>query len=214
MLQTRKQINPDPVPLLKLPQVVPGLHCQSDLRRRRAEGCGQTHRHLRRYRRISIQYTGQGNTSDTQMICGSRNAHLSQIFPDDLAGMWRVVHTHGKFLSVIVAAVMKFLTHSIYLGFARMLGFESLVNGVDSSVEMESWGVFGRTASGHAHTSAKEMASVRVAVGISVARYPRRDPHERYYRIRLLSWMNGVKANVGPRMENTRLLEPSGLKLP
>jgi hypothetical protein len=106
------------------------------------------------------------------MICGGRNAHLSQIFPDDLAGMWRVVHTHGKFLSVIVAAVMKFLTHSIYLGFARMLGFESLVDGVDSSVEMESWEVFGRTASGHAHTSAKEMASVRVAVGISVARYP------------------------------------------
>ena len=88
--------------------------------------------------------------------------------------MWRVVHTHGKFLSVIVAAVMKFLTHSIYLGFARMLGFESLVDGVDSSVEMESWEVFGRTASGHAHTSAKEMASVWVAVGISVTRYP---PH-------------------------------------
>ena len=32
--------------------------------------------------------------------------------------------------------------------------------------------------------------------------------------MRLLSWMNGVKANTGQRMENTRLREPSYLQLP
>ena len=29
---------------------------------------------------------------------------------------------------------------------------------------------------------------------------PRTDPHGRHYRMRLLSWMNGVKANSGVRM--------------
>src|SRR5215469_11991528 len=31
---------------------------------------------------------------------------------------------------------------------------------------------------------------------------PRTDPHERHYRMRLLSWMNGVKANSGVRVQD------------
>jgi hypothetical protein len=37
----------------------------------------------------------------------------------------------------------------------------------------------------------------------------RTDPHERYSRMRLLSWMNGVKANSGVWMEYTRLRKPT-----
>ncbi len=42
----------------------------------------------------------------------------------------------------------------------------------------------------------------------------RTDPHERHYRMRLLSWMNGVKADARVRMKNTRLGEPPHLQLP
>src|SRR6266851_2297717 len=38
---------------------------------------------------------------------------------------------------------------------------------------------------------------------------PRTDPHERHYRMRLLSWMCGVKATSRVWMENTRLWNPS-----
>src|SRR6266446_8162487 len=41
-----------------------------------------------------------------------------------------------------------------------------------------------------------------VAVGIAVARYPRTDPYERISRIRLLPWMNGVKAHIRIRMHD------------
>jgi hypothetical protein len=41
----------------------------------------------------------------------------------------------------------------------------------------------------------------------------RSDPHERHYRMRLLSRMNGVEANSRPRMKDTRLREPSILQL-
>ena len=37
---------------------------------------------------------------------------------------------------------------------------------------------------------------------------PRTDPHKWRYRMRLLSWMCGVKANSGIWMEHTRLREP------
>src|SRR5207253_6665005 len=44
--------------------------------------------------------------------------------------------------------------------------------------------------------------------GRSVA-IPRTDPHGRHYRMRLLSWMCGVKANSRVRMKNTWPWKPS-----
>jgi hypothetical protein len=41
---------------------------------------------------------------------------------------------------------------------------------------------------------------------------PRTDPHERNYRMRLLSWMNGIKANLGIRMKNARAWDPPRLQ--
>src|SRR5215831_14764590 len=41
----------------------------------------------------------------------------------------------------------------------------------------------------------RQVGEQTVAVGMPVAQHPRTDPHERHYRMRLLSWMNGVKAN-------------------
>jgi hypothetical protein len=38
---------------------------------------------------------------------------------------------------------------------------------------------------------------------------PRTDPHERHYRMGLLSWMIGVKASSGVRMEHARLRKPA-----
>lgn len=40
------------------------------------------------------------------------------------------------------------------------------------------------------------LSSATVAVGMSVARRSRTDPHEGHYRMRLLSCMNGVKDGV------------------
>ena len=38
---------------------------------------------------------------------------------------------------------------------------------------------------------------------------PRTDPHERHYRMGLLSWMNSVKANSWVRMQHPRLRQPA-----
>src|SRR5487761_1408985 len=79
------------------PKIELRLHFQPKFRRG-AESFGKLKRHLRRDADISIQQPRERNSGNAEMFCELSDRYCSNVFPESLSGMSRVIHAHKQFL--------------------------------------------------------------------------------------------------------------------
>ena len=83
-----------------VPQIVLGLHTHPEIRRG-AQRLGQTQSHIGGNAGRAVQHARQRDTRYTQVFGRRRDRQLGQVFPENRAGVRRIVHTHGDHLMVV-----------------------------------------------------------------------------------------------------------------